>query len=64
MREAEYILTPTRPPVRRTTVQSIGETELAARRVGMSYGAYVAQLHAVSVIRAPEAKKKRKGRPS
>ena len=64
MREAECILAPIRPPVRRTTAQSIGEIEKAARKVGLSYGAYVAQLNAVSVIQAPAGKRQRKGRPS
>ena len=60
---AEFIrpAAPTRRSVRYQMPRSITEIEMEARRAGMSYGAYVAQLNAVAVIHRPtETKGKRR----
>ena len=61
MAEIIRAATPTRRAVRYQMPRSIAEIELEARRAGMSYGAYVAQLNAVAVIHRPtETKGKRR----
>ena len=60
---AEFIrpVAPTRRSMQHRMPKSIAEIEMEARRAGMSYGAYVAQLNAVAVIHRPtETKGKRR----